>query len=614
MMNETIFQPNWNLINSKNDLSKLWLKVLAVLLLLSPMLLMYNMEVNEQDLLPLAKQYADPSWIPNDWYLNQPPSYRFLFQAIFGNLINFWGFLATSIIGRLFCYVLVASGLVLIGQQLGLRLIPLLLAISLFLYLQDFRVLATRSIPLQNSHFTYLAYCFFGLAIGATIARRKLHLSSAVPLLLFAIGLLLRGGGDTSFSTGWTQGVAAGEWIVGGLEAKSVAYGFVLIAIGLMLRQSYHWTALLLGVATSFHVLVGGYTFLAVVGWISITQRFHFRIIRKLATFLLLYLLGSLFAIKPVLEQLFVSVPTSVSTGNLSPSYIYVFWRLPHHLYPLVWKHSEWLNTIIHLVLLVLSFYIIQSNSNDDKSNVTLPKEHSNRVALFQFTLICLVAFLIGVIAAPFDAQGKLLQYYPFRLGDVLLPLSAWLLFACALQQSISKQKQKVFLLVSAALVALSFSIQLSLSKGQMSALNRFPSVASELKDVCAWVRENTPKATTVISSPLENEEFSWLSERATIAKFKFLPQTKAGILEWYERLVDLSGGTFSFPTNFDRGFSSFKDIAEPLSEHYGRLTTAQIEALEVKYNADYFLTHAGHRVDQPIAYQNQAYILYKKN
>ena len=54
------------------------------------------------------------------------------------------------------------------------------------------------------------------------------------------------------------QGIAANESIIGGLEAKAVAYGFVILAISLMLWNFYYSMALLLGLATSFHVLVGG--------------------------------------------------------------------------------------------------------------------------------------------------------------------------------------------------------------------------------------------------------------------------------------------------------------------------------------------------------------------
>jgi hypothetical protein len=48
------------------------------------------------------------------------------------------------------------------------------------------------------------------------------------------------------------QSVVAYEWLVGGLEPKSVAYGLLLLAIGLMLGGRYRWMALMLGLATHF--------------------------------------------------------------------------------------------------------------------------------------------------------------------------------------------------------------------------------------------------------------------------------------------------------------------------------------------------------------------------
>lgn len=69
-------------------------RVLAVLAFISfKLLLDDNMGgTNEVDVLPLAKQYADPTWIPGDWYLNQPLGYRLLFETLFGRLIVAWGF------------------------------------------------------------------------------------------------------------------------------------------------------------------------------------------------------------------------------------------------------------------------------------------------------------------------------------------------------------------------------------------------------------------------------------------------------------------------------------------------------------------------------------------
>src|SRR5688500_11049146 len=117
---------------------RMGVQVLVVTAFLSLRLLleanMGSTYANEIDVLPLAKQYTDPTWIAEDWYLNQPSGYRLLFFALFGKLAATWGFLVTSILGRLLCYGLVSAGLVLIGRCLGLSLPLLLLAVGIFLY------------------------------------------------------------------------------------------------------------------------------------------------------------------------------------------------------------------------------------------------------------------------------------------------------------------------------------------------------------------------------------------------------------------------------------------------------------------------------------------------
>jgi hypothetical protein len=243
--------------NKLNWFHKTGLTVLAIIFLLSLRFLLRDNvgQANELDVLPIARQFADPDWIPGDWYLNQPAGYRLLFNFIFGNLAAHWGLLATSIGGRLFCYGLVAIGLTLLGEQLGL----------------------TRKFTL--------------LAVG---------------LLLFVIP---------------EQSFAANEWFVRALEAKAVAYGLILIAIGLLLSGRYFWMALLLGLATSFHVAVGGWAFLAVLGWFILRGHTYLKSLGQAGLLLLIYLAASSFAIGQILDQ----VATTVPVGNISPSYIYTF-------------------------------------------------------------------------------------------------------------------------------------------------------------------------------------------------------------------------------------------------------------------------------------------------
>lgn len=82
-------------------------------------------------------------------------------------------------------------------------------------------------------------------------------------------------------------------------------------------------------------------------------------------------------------------------------------------------------------------------------------------------------------------------------------------------------------------------SIQAVTLQKQSLGLYKFPQLDPEYKTLCNWVRTYTPTDATVISPPVDMVDFTWLSDRLTIAKLKLLPQAKAGILEWYQRLSD---------------------------------------------------------------------------
>jgi hypothetical protein len=519
----------------------LWmvLEIIAVLALLCFKELFSDiMGRNDIDALPLARQFADPSWVPGDWSVNQPPVYRVLFQTLFGSIIASWGFLASSIIGRVFCYTLIASGLVLIGRNLGLNLVLLMLAVAMFL-------------------------------------------------------------------TG-NQGVAAGERIVGALETKIFAYAFVLLAIGFMLNKRYRLMAFLLGLATSFHILVGGYISLFVLGWVILRPKTRFPSMRELGFIIPLYLIASAFGLKAVIEQL--SSPTPASP--IAISYIYVFLRMSHHLNPLSWPPHWWITPIFYLVILVSSAVVLWFN-RPIKELFEQFAEYEARIGLFQFTLISLIPYVLGVAIAPFDSEGKLLQYYLFRVGDVMLHLNASLLFICALDQIFATRKQQKALLFICT-VALGISLVRgfpNFHKDFQSTLS-FPNEQQEVdrqwKDMVAWIRKNTPKNATFISPPVKFANFIWLTERPTIAKYKLMGQTKTATLEWFSRMRDLSG-------NFNGVDPLTKFNEKLLTDGYNNLTTDQAQGLIVKYDASYLVTGVQHQLNLPVAYRNKSYVLYKK-
>jgi hypothetical protein len=542
-------------LGKATQLRETWLPILLVTGFISlRWLLNSNMGLfNEANMLPFARQHIDPSWIAQDWYLNQPPGYRVPFINVFGRMAAAWGFLATSILGRLLCYTFIASALVNLSRKLKLSTPLLLLAIALFLYVNT----------------------------------------------------------GTSGAAG-DQGAAAREWLVGGVEPKMVTYGLILYAIGCLLSDRLLPAALLLGFATTFHTLVGGWAFLCSLAWLVLLRRgLLFGNLRRFGLFFVLYVAASLFAIQPILEQ----IATPKSAGRFPPSFIYVYLRTPHHLNPLAWEAGWWLKPVILLLILGLSIYVLQRYAK--KADPSASQPHLARVRLATFTLVSLIPYAIGLIIAPFDQQGKLLQYYLFRFGDLMLPLNTCLLFACALEQSFSEgRSRKTLTSVCFTLLSLTCALQAVTFSAQAFSLQDFPhdpqEIDAEGKEMTSWIRLHTPKTAIFVSPPVDLASFSWLSERATVAKFKLVPPTAAGVAVWLERLTDLSGKVDPW-TEIKRTKDNSISIGNKLTKGYGKLTTEEAIALMTKYQAAYFLTSNTHRLNLPIVHRNDEYTLYAR-
>ncbi|MEM8809033.1 MAG: DUF6798 domain-containing protein [Cyanobacteria bacterium P01_G01_bin.38] len=509
---------------------------------------------NEIHHLPLARQAFDPSWVPGDIYYSEDPGYRWLFQRLFGPMTASLGFLATSLVGRLVGYSCLATGLWCLGRQLGLGLWGMLLALCLFIY------------PNTNA----------------------------------------------------AQGAIAQEWLIGGIEPKVFAYSLMFMALSFALSKRYLWMVVCLGLSASFHVLVGGWSTIAMGLWLLIRRQTVFANARQWGTAVLLYGIASVFALRAVLKQLMTPVSgddamgqvRSIPTGEFSPSYLYTFLRNPHHVNPLSWAPFEWLVASLYLIVFLGIVVWLRRQARVDEG-ATLGQ---NRLAFAGFVGACLMLFAVGVCVAPFDLQGKFLQYYPFRVGDLMLPLGTCLLVATMLETLLHR---RWFVIGSVVVLGLAISFEVSDFQQSAVELVNFPGEAQQVKpdwkDMCGWIKANTPRDSLIVSQPDDLDSLYWLAERPTVAKFRFVPSaSSAEVAAWYERIVDLGGG-LDLLADVDRHKDPKKAVRRALNQGYFGLETVDAIALLEKYQADYFLTQTAHQLDLPIVYRNASHILYGK-
>src|SRR5690606_16712555 len=123
----------------------------------------------------------------------------------------------------------------------------------------------------------------------------------------------------------------AGEWVVGGIEAKCIAYAFVLLGFGDMAAGTWTRPWIWFGLASAFHVLVGAWAVLAAfVTWLAEPRGERLPLLRMLPGLLI----GGLLSLPGLLPALALERNTDPAIAQ-EAARIYVFDRLPHHLAPL---------------------------------------------------------------------------------------------------------------------------------------------------------------------------------------------------------------------------------------------------------------------------------------
>ncbi len=263
---------------------------------------------------------------------------------------------------------------------------------------------------------------------------------------------------------GIEHGNLAGEWVVGGIEAKVPAYGFVLFGIAEMLQRNWNRVWLLFGTAAAFHVLTGGWAVVAgavAFYWLERIRRDPAAV--KVRFFTPALFAGGAISMAGLLPAMAMSSGASAAEST-SAARIYTYFRLSHHLLPSAF-HRDWY--VRHFVLSLVTLICLAgqrrlsmaqrassafqrdavrnagTNIDDVLTWRKLPACVS-RIASWKLTPLSVPAFLdaltvftiaamgisicglfIGMLpaVAP-DLASKLLRFYWFRLADVITPLA----------------------------------------------------------------------------------------------------------------------------------------------------------------------------------------------
>jgi hypothetical protein len=395
----------------------------------------------------------------------------------------------------------------------------------------------------------------------------------------------------------------AGEWVVGGIEAKGFSYALVLFALGSLARQSWNWALILLGAATAFHVLVGGWALIALgVAWLLLRGRGAPPLLQLIPA----AILGAALAIPSVWFALQLDLhadPEIVAAANQ----IYVYERLAHHLV-LSGMKPEFIARFAVLVVIGVGLALAVRRTPPLRNLVAFG---CGAVAI---ALIGAALSTAGEFAP--ETMAGVLRFYWFRLADVIVPLCVALLVITKIAQSLAVNPVRgsylaaiVLLLCVVHLGALLYDRRPGTEFARYApadakcrvAIDGAPVIAADdWRDVCEFFRDHpgiSPAAKVL--TPRNSHSFKWHAGRPEVGTWKDIPQDAASIVAWMERMETIHA-------NRDKSTPERR-----WSRTLAELGESELQRVARKYGAEYVIAETQPPLKLPKVYFNRSYAVY---
>lgn len=434
-----------------------------------------------------------------------------------------------------------------------------------------------------NSHglFSFFAgsmACMMPLSAVAWLGRIGCWALASLAWTCLARSMRIRAAISPLAMAGWIVATAwlnwAGEWAVGGFEAKSMAYPLILLALASLADSRWFLTWIWLGGATAWHPLVGGWAAISIfIVWL-VFYRSQAPFKQQLPW---LCLSGVLSLVGVVPAAWALSGPST--DGNVVAAQIHAFLRLAHHQTPHLFAVERHFVAAANLALLTVATWLTLSAKQryfaSKAGRSTVPDDQNDDEYKYQkmkgLLAVAWMSVAISILGLAIDLgpvrsglAASLLRFYWFRWSDVAVPLgwtiALWMWASAAnspranlaMEQTLAWTKFQRLCVGTLSVVTIASMGWIFYQRMQSSvppadrrlmadkstaAANVGEVVFEDWKDVCRWIEENSP-GDSLWLTPRFQQTFKWYAKRAEVVSWKDVPQDNRSLFEWYERFI----------------------------------------------------------------------------
>ena len=332
----------------------------------------------------------------------------------------------------------------------------------------------------------------------------------------------------------------AGEWMIGGVEAKGPAFALAILAVACVVRGRWEWAMVMAGAAAAWHVLIGGWLLLLTgVGSVATQGGGLLRRPRWLQAVAVALLLSA-FGWWPA-WQLNQGVPADVAG---EAAVIYVYRRLAHHL---VFQHFPLPAIAFHF----LAWGAFSAGWLALRGDLAVQRVGKLVWGAGALLLMGIAINLWGQWSP--ESAARVARFYWFRTSDWILPMGLSVLAARAAPR-MSSSSRDGWRLAGVGLVTVGlfcgadiwhqWQVDLPPAEQQGGLFRRDPpekwqAALSEWQAVCRWAGEHTAPG-DVWLTPRHQQTFKWYSGRAEVVNWKDVPQDARSVVQWWERYRDV--------------------------------------------------------------------------